>query len=135
MKTYWLQGRADMGEANDSMVCMWVPKKKKKTASKVAPLTEESPTSVEIKKREDSDFNVDNTTTTAPADNVLIVNEITSSTSRDISSDEKTIPADSDSARATTDQNEEQAKMTNSTKTKIIDVQEFVLNTLDGSLA
>ena len=29
METYWLIGRADMDEVNDSMVCKWVPKKKK----------------------------------------------------------------------------------------------------------
>lgn len=27
METFWLEGRKDMGEANDSMVCMWRPKK------------------------------------------------------------------------------------------------------------
>jgi hypothetical protein len=29
METFWLLGRKDMGEANDSMVCMWRPKKKR----------------------------------------------------------------------------------------------------------
>ncbi|XP_069105727.1 uncharacterized protein [Argopecten irradians] len=30
MDTYWLTGRKDMGVANDSMVCKWQPRKKKK---------------------------------------------------------------------------------------------------------
>jgi hypothetical protein len=29
METYWLEGRQDMGEANETMVCLWRPKKKK----------------------------------------------------------------------------------------------------------
>lgn len=29
METYWLEGRRDMGEANETMVCLWRPKKKK----------------------------------------------------------------------------------------------------------
>ncbi|KAK6176072.1 hypothetical protein SNE40_014428 [Patella caerulea] len=30
METFWLNGRLDMAEANDSMVCKWQPRKKKK---------------------------------------------------------------------------------------------------------
>ncbi|KAK7480851.1 hypothetical protein BaRGS_00027937 [Batillaria attramentaria] len=30
METFWLEGRKDMSEANDSMVCIWKPKKKKR---------------------------------------------------------------------------------------------------------
>ncbi len=29
METFWLLGRLDMDEANDSMVCKFVPRKKK----------------------------------------------------------------------------------------------------------
>uniref|UniRef100_A0A2C9LY64 Uncharacterized protein n=1 Tax=Biomphalaria glabrata TaxID=6526 RepID=A0A2C9LY64_BIOGL len=36
METYWVTGRTDMGECNDSMTCLWIPKRKKKPA---VPLT------------------------------------------------------------------------------------------------
>ena len=40
MMTYWLIGRSDMSQANDSMVCKFKPRKKKKKkpeAKKLAP--------------------------------------------------------------------------------------------------
>ena len=33
METFWITGRTDMGESNDSMTCLWKPKKKKKGAA------------------------------------------------------------------------------------------------------
>lgn len=32
MVTFWLNGRVDMSEANDSMVCMWKPNRRKTKA-------------------------------------------------------------------------------------------------------
>ncbi|KAH9508767.1 hypothetical protein Btru_049861 [Bulinus truncatus] len=32
METFWVTGRTDMGECNDSMTCLWIPKRKKKPA-------------------------------------------------------------------------------------------------------
>ncbi|KAK3795911.1 hypothetical protein RRG08_040706 [Elysia crispata] len=34
METFWITGRTDMGESNDSMTCLWKPKKKKKGVGK-----------------------------------------------------------------------------------------------------
>ncbi|CAG5124988.1 unnamed protein product, partial [Candidula unifasciata] len=44
METYWLIGRSDMGECNDSMTCLWRPKKKPKPAA--APVLSAVPESV-----------------------------------------------------------------------------------------
>ncbi|CAD5115744.1 DgyrCDS4689 [Dimorphilus gyrociliatus] len=40
METFWLIGRKDMTEMNDSMVCKFVPRKKKKKEAKIPPVEE-----------------------------------------------------------------------------------------------
>ena len=45
METFWLLGRKDMGEANDSMVCMWKPKKRRVAATSSTNLSQISDTS------------------------------------------------------------------------------------------
>ncbi|XP_021374613.1 receptor-type guanylate cyclase Gyc76C-like [Mizuhopecten yessoensis] len=47
MNTYWLTGRRDMGEANESMVCKWRPRKKKTKKLDSSLTVDESTTSVE----------------------------------------------------------------------------------------
>lgn len=47
METYWLIGRSDMGECNDSMTCLWRPKKKPKPAA-AAPLAAVPETSAPV---------------------------------------------------------------------------------------
>ncbi|KAK0040380.1 adenylate cyclase germination specific [Biomphalaria pfeifferi] len=79
METYWVTGRTDMGECNDSMTCLWIPKRKKKPAvplttvqevgdalaqqpvtsneakDAVLPLDVKEPSSKEVVKKESSD--------------------------------------------------------------------------------
>lgn len=40
METFWLVSRKDMLEANDSMVCKFVPRKAKKKEKKITPVEE-----------------------------------------------------------------------------------------------
>ena len=50
METFWLLGRKDMAEANDSMVCKFMPRKKKPGDKKKKP----------PKKKKESKENVSN---------------------------------------------------------------------------
>ena len=56
METYWLEGRLDMAQANDSMVCKFVPRKKKKKDKKT---TQKSSLSVQSSEFTKSEISLD----------------------------------------------------------------------------
>ncbi|GFO05795.1 Atrial natriuretic peptide receptor 2 [Plakobranchus ocellatus] len=54
METYWITGRTDMGECNDSMTCLWKPKKKKKTGINLTKPAEKLTTVQELNDQSES---------------------------------------------------------------------------------